>query len=769
MLSTPLDQPTIGRPILRVEGRDKVLGKLKFTADHTLPNLAHAVLVQSTIPHGTFSEEHLAAAVVAIQNLPGVLHVLTPANCPELHHLPADLTDDLPSERRPPLSDNAILYAGQHLALVVAETLDQATFAAQNLLLPGTLAEPVLSATALLGKPASKLTEYGTVRHGSYAPDHFTKLKAEKLQYTRGQPNPAAEAVRIAETYSTPVVHHNPMELSSTIASWDGDHLTLHDTTRWIMGSRKTIAAYLHLPEENIRVLAPFVGGAFGSKGFLWQHVVLAAIAARTLARPVKLVVTRAQMFTSVGHRPAVLQQLTLAANSAGKLTTVEHHTLSETSVVSQFTEPCGLTSRNLYSSPHVTITHHVARLNKPTPCFMRAPGEASGVFALESAIDELALALHLDPLDLRRRNHAATDEDGPKPWSGKHLLECYDTAASTFGWQHRNHTPRSMTRSGKQVGYGMATATYPARRMAAGCRATLTRDGHAHFFTATHELGTGLRTVMSQLAADTLGLPFDHVRFLSGDSDFPQAPYTGASQTSATVGSAVRQAALLLRGRLCALATEDPASPLHGLPPQSVTLANGILSGPGATHREPWQDLLARASDPPPSPKPSPSKPKPPRPPLDKLGFQSFGAHFCEVEVDEQLGKAKITRWSGAFDGGTILNPTLARNQIAGGIIFGIGMALMEETHYDPATALAVNPNLAEYHLPTIADVPDFDISFIEHPDLNLDPFGARGIGELGIVGAAAAIANAIHHATGKRLRQLPITADHLLAPPLI
>ena len=736
----------IGQAISRLDGRDKVLGRTRYTADHTGPALTHAVLVQSEIPHGTLSLSLIQQAIAEAEAQPGVLYILTPANCPQLHTLPAEITDDLPCERRPPLADAHIEYVGQHLALVVAETLEQATYAASLIHLPAESLPSILTPHRALPIPAH---EHGQIRAGTYLPDHFTKLKSEQLQYTRGArtlPN------RLAETYTTPVHTHNPMELSATIASWHGDQLTLRDTTRWIMGSRKVIAHYLAIPEESIHVLAPFLGGAFGSKGFLWMHVVLAAVAAHRLARPVKLVLTRRQMFTSTGHRPQTVQQLALAATPQGRLTSTEHHTLTATSTVAQFTEPTGLTTRHLYQCTHVQTTHRVARLNHPTPCFMRAPGESSGAFALESAMDELAYALNMDPLALRLQNYAPVHQPNDRPWSSNHLRECFEAASTRFNWQARTPAPRSMQRAGRLVGQGMATATYPARQMPAGCRATLTPGGCARFFSATHELGNGVRTVMAQIAAEHSGLPLTHVRFFSGDSHSPNAPYTGASQTSATVGSAVREAALLLQARILAAAAQHPA--FSGLPPQALTLAAGCITH--GTTEIPYAQVLTE-----PITVEATSSPTDP----ELYGFQSFGAHFCEVEVDESIGQTRVTRWSCAFDGGTVLNPKLARSQIMGGIVFGIGQAFLEATLYDPHTALPVNATLAEYHLPTCADVPDFDITLLNHPDLRFNPLGARGIGELGIVGAAAALANAIFHATGKRLRQLPITCDQLLA----
>jgi xanthine dehydrogenase YagR molybdenum-binding subunit len=774
---------SIGTSIDRVDGREKVLGRALYAADHPISNVTYATLVQSEIPHGIVNDQAFAEAIARVKAAPGVLYVLWPGNCPPLKELPADLTDDLPLERRPPLSDWTVQHVGQHLALVVADSPENATQAASLLQVCYEALPPVLSALEASKAPVDP-TEKGWVRHGSYLPDHFVKLTEEKLQDKRGEAHPESEAARLRETYATPIEHHYPIELSSTIALWDSGTLTVYDSTRWIVGSRKTIASYLDLPEDRVIVISPFVGGSFGSKAFLWQHVVLVAVAARALGRPVKLVLTRAQMFTSVGHRPVTIQELTLAADDAGLIATTEHHTVSETSTVGQFNEPVGLSSRFLYRSPHMEVSHRIARVNSPTPCFMRGPGEAPGLFALESAMDELACRLRIDPLELRVRNYADSDQASGKPWSSNQLLECYRQGAERFGWSGRSEEPRSMTRNGLRIGWGMATATYPGRRMSAGtstalsadrlwaentfathkspvgCRAGLGTDGIAQFASATHEIGNGVRTVMTQIAADASGLPLDRIVFHSGDSRFPDAPYSGASQTTATVGSAVFEAASALKTRLVALATLDPASPLFGLLPEQLDVKDGwIVSRATPAVREHYLELIRRT--PPPRLEAALSFiTKSSTGEQDKVAIQSFGAHFCEVEVDEEIGRARVTRWVGVFDCGRILNPKLARSQIVSGITFGLGMALMEQGVYDPATALP----LAEYYVPTHADVPEFDISFVEFPDFHLNSIGARGVGEIGICGVPGAIANAIFHATGKRFRDLPVTAEGLM-----
>ena len=465
-------------------------------------------------------------------------------------------------------------------------------------------------------------------------------------------------------------------------------------------------------------------------------------------------------MFSSTGHRPKTTQDITLLATTDGLIQSTEHHTLTETSTVAHFCEPAGLSTRFLYHSPRLVVSHRAARMNAPTPCFMRGPGEAPGLFALEVAMDELAYAARIDPVELRVRNHVDTDQTNGKAWSSKHLLECYQQGSARFGWEKRTGAPRSMRRNGVQVGWGMATATYPGRRMPAGCRITTDIHGHVRFASATHEVGNGVRTVMTQVAADAAGLPLESVSFASGDSFFPDAPYSGASQTTATVGSAVYKAGVEWKQRVKHLLVSEAISPFFSGDPASLEIVSGAIHrGEGHTLGL-WQilmtldadtvvktlnfDVQSDAGD------------------QGKFAFQSFGAQFCEVEVDEEIGRVTVTRWVAVFDCGRVLNPKLARNQVIGGITFGLGMALLEQVPYDAKTSLLNG----EYYLPTHADMPDFDISFVDTPDYALDPIGVRGIGEIGTCGVPAAIANAIFHATGKRLRDLPITLEQLMNP---
>ncbi len=736
--------PLIGTPRIRTDGILKVTGAAEYAGDVRLPGMAYAALVQSPIAHGCVAgiDKELALAI------PGVLAVFTEAGFGELPAIqppPDEFTENFPAERRAPLADRCIHYAGQHVALVVADTPEAAEYAASRV----EVSYEELPATLVL-KPGLP---------GAYEPHHFATNSLEGLQSSRGE-RPLTPHAQVVREFRTPVVHHNPLETSATVAVWQGDELMLHDSTRWLQGEAKVIAHMLGIEPEKVHVRAPFVGGAFGSKGFLWQHAALCAQAARALGRPVKLQLRRAEMFTSTGHRPQTVQQVALSAEADGALTGAEHDTLCSTSPVAHFVEPCGMTTRNLYRTPYARLTHRVAPLNRASPCFMRAPGESSGMFALEVAMDELAGELGMDPVALRLRNDTEQDLADDRPFSSRHLRECLDRGAALFGWGERNPQPGSMRQGpgGKYVGWGMASAAYPARRSPSAMHGVLRSDGSAAFSVAAHEIGTGTATVLEQVAADALGWPVERVHVRLGDSRYPQAPVAGASQTVATVSPSVEAAARQLRAALVAAAVRDARSPLFGARAEQVRVEAGVLCCDG--RQEAAESVLARL--------PGGVLEAEARTELgagakEEFTFHSFGAHFCEVTWDPRVAELRVTRWVSVLDCGRVLNARTARSQIEGGVLFGLGMALLEQTHYDPRTGAPVNANLAEYHLPTSADVPEFTVEFVEHPDFRFNPLGVRGIGEIGICGAVAAIANAVFHASGARLRELPLTPDRI------
>jgi xanthine dehydrogenase YagR molybdenum-binding subunit len=515
------------------------------------------------------------------------------------------------------------------------------------------------------------------------------------------------------------------------------------------------------LTPDKVRVVAYFTGGGFGSKGGPWSHQTIAAMAAREVGRPVKLVLTRRQMFGPVGGRPRTEQRVSLGSTKEGVLTAIRHHSKSTTSTIEDWVEPATSQTRMLYACPNVETQYDLVRVNVGTPTFMRAPGESTGTFALESALDELAYALAMDPLELRLRNFAERDPESGKPWSSNGLTQCYASAAQRFGWSRRTPAPRSMRDGRWLVGWGMATATYPARRAPAGAIARMTGDGRAFVRAGTQEIGCGTYTAMTQIAADALGIAPDQVRFELGSTDMPENPASTGSVTAASTGSAVHDVATALRQKLIQMAIADAQSPLYGARESDVRIAEGRLTAGGDVSRsEAYPALLARHAG------QTVEVTIASRPAADaqQYSMHSFGAVFAEVRVDPDLGVVRVPRIVTAHAVGRILNVKTARSQIVGGVVWGVGMALEEETLIDPRTGRYINADLAEYHVPVNADIGTIDTAFIEEPDEHVSTIGAKGVGEIGITGVAAAIANAVYHATGKRIRELPIRIERLL-----
>jgi xanthine dehydrogenase YagR molybdenum-binding subunit len=741
-------QSLIGEAVSRVDARLKVSGTARYAAECWIPGLVHAVVVQSTIARGRVREIDTSSALAA----PGVLGIITWRNAPRLHFFESN-ANNRPGQTYLVLQDDQVRYYGQYLAIVIAETGEQAQYAA-SLLTIHYSAEP-------------SNTDISKVLNRQIKPERITLINAPEVDTRRGDPEASFRSapIRLDLTYTTPIENQNAMEPHATVASWNGGDLQLIDSTQWVLGTRNMVATHLGIPQERVRILSHFVGGGFGSKGNPWPHPTLAAVAAQHVHRPVKLVLGREQMFSQVGHRPATRQHLCIGAASDGRLLSLSHHVVSGTSQFDNYVESSGTTSRTSYSCVHVNTTHRVVKLDTNTPCPMRAPGEGTGSFALESAMDELAYAVGLDPLALRLRNYAERDEDLNKPFSSKSLRECYAVAAERFGWQKRPPKPRSMRRGGTQIGWGMASAVFLVKLSPASARIRLCPDGNAIIFSATHDIGTGTYTSLAQVAARELQMPLDYVRFELGDTNFPEAPASAGSQTSASVGSAVVLAAREAVQRLIALAVSLPESPLYGVDPSCVMLAGPDLFYPDhPTRRIRWTELLKQVS-----PRQEFLEVECTWTPPDKeernWSGWSFGAHFCEVEVDEDLGHARVRRWTAAFAAGRILNEKTAKSQLAGAIVWGISQALLERTIHDDHSGHIVNANLAEYLVPVNADVPSLDISLIAEHDTLVNPLGAKGLGELGICGASAAVANAVYHATGVRCRDLPITVDRFMA----
>jgi xanthine dehydrogenase YagR molybdenum-binding subunit len=706
----------IGRPVSRVDGRQKVTGTATYAAEFDVPGLAHGVIVRSTVANGSIASIDSAAA----ERAPGVLAVLTHRNAPRLAYRPHKAgVDPNVGERLHVLQDDRVSHQGQPIALVIAETLEQATHAA-------TLVQVTYTEEAA----ATDIAEVQPVFPTRQQTDQGGRRPPETR---RGDPKGALAGaeVKVDQTYVIPRENHNPIEMHATIAAWDGDRLTLWDKTQWVHNTADEIAAVFGIPAENIRVISPFVGGAFGSGLRTWPHVTLAALGARVAGRPVKVMLSRREMYYGVGFRPHTIQRVALGASRDGRLAAIVHDAYQETSAYEEYAEALLDATRFLYSCPNVYTRHRLAPMNVHTPTWMRAPGEVSGIFALESAMDELAVALNIDPVELRLRNEPEQDEFKKLPFSSRSTRECYRVAAERFGWSQRNPEPRSMRDGRWLIGWGMASATYPMNCAPASAMARLLLDGTAEVTSGASDMGPGTWTSMTQVAADTLGLPIERVKFTLGDNRLPKTPAHGGSMTMASVGSAVQAA--------CRKARED-------------ALARGGANDIAEALRRLGVPVEASADV-----KPGDES--------QRFSMHAFGAVFVEVAVDPDLGETRVRRIVGAYGAGRIVNPKTTRSQCIGGMIGGIGMALMEHSIVDARNGRVPNANLAEYAVPVHADAPPLvDVIFVEEHDPHVNPLGVKGVGEIALVGVAPAITNAIFHATGKRIRELPVTPDKLL-----
>jgi len=731
----------VGQGLDRSDGRLKVCGAAPYAAEFTAPRMAHAVLLLSTVAKGRVRIDAASAEAA-----PGVLAVMTPANTPPLPQGGKAAVNPPAGRVLSLLQDDVVSYNGQPIALVVADTLERATDAMRMLKVSYTTAD------ASVDFEKAKLEAHAPAQVNRESPDSARGDVAKAL---------AGAASRIEARYTTPVEHHNPMEPHATIAEWNGDRLILHDSTQYVSGVKETIAKTLGIGPEQVTVICPYVGGGFGCKGSAWSHVTLAAMAARQVGRPVKLVLDRTQMFGPVGNRPRTEQSLRLGAAADGRLSAVHHGVVAETSVLEDWVEPSAIVTRMLYASESQTTSHRITKMNVGTPTFMRAPGEASGSYALECALDELAEQMKIDPLEMRLRNYAEQDPGKRLPFSSKALRECYRAGAERFGWSLRDTRPASMRDGRWQVGLGMASATYPTNRSPAEALVRLTPDGTAVVQSGSQDLGTGTYTVMTQVAADAIGLPIERVRFELGDSRMPKAPVSGGSQSVASVSPAVLAAGLAARSKLIDLAIADAKSPLYQSRRDAIEAGDGWLRlrGGDAARAESIEALMARAGqviEVRGEAKPGDEK--------KAYSMHAFGAVFAEVRVDQDLGIVRVPRIVAAYGVGNLLNAKTAHSQLMGGIVWGVGMALFEETHRDLRNGRYINGNLAEYHVPVNADIGSIDIIVVPETDRVINPLGAKGIGEIGITGVAGAIGNAVFHATGRRIRDLPITLDKLL-----
>jgi len=732
---------SIGQPLTRRDGVLKVTGEARYAADNHPPKMLFAVLAVSTIARGRVASLNLEAA----KRHPGVVEVMTPQNRPPLAEDP-DAKSNPFMFRMELLQNSTVRYANQAIAVVIAETLEAATEGAA-LLSPRYEAEPARSTlddAESYVPPAVGIGHPAVVAHGDAA-DALAKA-----------------AHTIEATYETPPQYHNPMEPHAIVASWNGDALSIDTPTQGLAMAQGRIAGLFGISPEKIHIRSPFLGGGFGCKGLISGPQILGILAAKLVGRPVKLVLKRDQMYGPVGHRSATRQRLRMGATADGKLTAIDHYAKITTSTFDDFYEPAADASHSLYASEVIATSHEAVRLDIGTPLFMRAPGEATGSITLESAIDEIAEACGIDPLEFRLKNYAEVEPITGKPFSSKALRECYARGAEKFGWSKRPLQPRQMRdKDGFLVGWGMGTATFPALMFAGQARAVIRRDGSGVMETGAHDMGQGAWTALAQIAADSLALDLEQVEFKAGTSDLPDAGIAGGSAHTATAGVAIHNAGAAVIAKLAELATGDQRSPLFGAGNAGVVARDGRLFRRDDESRgESFGDILARAGlaeieargdgvmDP---------------AAQANYAMRAHGAVFAEVKVDPDLGQIRVTRMVGAFAAGRIVNPHLVRSQYLGGMIWGVSFALHEKAVVDRRTGRIMNANLAEYHVPVNADVPSMEALMIEEHDPHVNPLGIKGVGEIAITGSAGAVANAVWHATGVRFRSFPVAIEEL------
>jgi xanthine dehydrogenase YagR molybdenum-binding subunit len=739
-LASNKTQPMIGGDITRIDGPLKVSGTATYSSDINLPGTLYAVPVCATIAKGRITRLDTAAAA----GMPGVRAVFTRENIGKFYRV-SFATDIHIDEKRPPFEDDNIYYYGQYVGVVVADTFEQATAAARVV----------------------------KVEYESSRPDVRIEMSAEQtpsIDTQRGNVDSvfaaAPDALKLDQTYTTPIETHNPIELHATVAVFDGSNYTFYETSQSIVNQRLVMAQMLGVSQDQVRVIMKYLGSGFGGKLFPWSHSLLAGAAARNLRRPVKLVVTREMMFHNVGHRTNTQQRMRLSVTSEGRFTSFQQDYVYQTSRKETRKENCGETTGYLYSSPNLRATAAYARRDVAPSTSMRGPGAVPGLFAIESAVDELAIKLNIDPVRLRLMNEPTIDEGLKVPFSSRHLKECITTGAEKFGWAQRTPGVGSMRRDGLVVGWGMAVGSWAARRLVTETIVELHVDGTARVSTATQDIGTGTYTILAQLVANVTGIPLERISVVIGDTRLPPGPMSGGSMATASVIPAVEQAAQAAMQQLLVAASQADHSPFNGQPVTELAFERGMVyrkgTSPGAG--VPFERILAPANvnmvvgrgrsgasandaD------------------ASKVSIHSYCANFIEVTWQPETARLRVNRVVSMIDGGRIINARTARNQIEGAVVMGLGMALFEQTHYDARSGAPINRNLADYVMTTHADAPKIDVTFLDYPDLALNPLGARGVGEIGMAGIAPAITNAVYHATGIRVRNLPVRIEDLLA----
>jgi len=739
----------IGRPTPRIDGPLKVTGTAMFAADFAFPRLLYAVPVEATIANGKIEKLDTSEA----EKMPNVRAIFHHGNIGKIFR--STLGPGFAGichERRPPFEDDVIRYYGQYVALAVADTFEAAKAAADAVLVTYDKQKPNVETDL-------KADDDPDVVETSYGPEN-------RLQSERGDPDAAfaSAAVKLDQTYVTPSETHNPIELQATIAIWDSASLTIYEESQGVFNMRGVLAQMFGLPKENVRVITKFVGSGFGSKLWPWTHCPLAAAAARQLGKPVKLVLSRKMTFQSAGHRARTQQRVRLGATREGNLVSLQHDYVYERSMLDNYHENCGEKTAYHYSVPNLRVKFGRAKRNIGTPSDMRGPGAVPGLYATESAMNELADQLKIDPVRLRMLNEPKIDEGLGIPFSSRHYLECFELGVEKFGWSKRNPEIGSMKRDGLTLGWGVAGCAWLAAPFPAEANVQLRDDGTTRIACGTQDIGTGTYTILAQLAADKTGVPLDKVEVVLGDTILPEGPISGGSMATGSVVPAVFAAADKAIASLLTIATTTPGSPFEKSRPEELAFEGGrvFVKANGSAGGVPFADLLRRANLRLVSRNGKSEATFGEKNP--KFSTHSFGCHFVEVTWQPEIVRLRVNRVVTVIDAGRIINPLAGRNQIEGAIVMGIGMALLEHTTYDPQNGAPINSNLADYIMAVNADVPKLDVHFLDYPDKEINQLGARGIGEIGLAGIAAAITEATYHATGVRVRELPIKIEDLL-----
>jgi xanthine dehydrogenase YagR molybdenum-binding subunit len=743
----------IGRSTPRVDGRLKVSGAAQYASDFHFPGTLYAVPVEATIANGRLTKLETAAA----EKMPGVHAIFQRVTIGKIARSVQAGFDGIIDEHRPPFEDDIIRYYGQYVGLAVADTFERAKAAAD--MVHATYEEETPNIESELtpdDDPAEVMTTFGPFKR-----EQSRRGDAEKAF--------ASAPVQLDQTYVTPVETHNPIELQGATAIWEGDKLTIYEASQAIFNMQGIMAQMFEIPRENVRIITKFLGSGFGSKLWPWTHCALAVAAARKLGKPVKLVISRKMMFQTVGHRPKTQQRVRLGATKEGKLVSLQHDYVYTKALLDDYHEDCGEATAFQYGVPNLLVRFGRAKRNFGSPTAMRGPGAVPGLYATESALNELAGQLRIDPVELRRMNEPKIDESLGIPFSSRHFIECLDLGAEKFGWSKRTPEVGSMKRDGLILGWGVAGCAWGAGRFPAEARVELRDDGTVRVACGTQDIGTGTYTILAQLAAEKAGVPLEKVEVALGDTRLPAGPISGGSLVTGSVIPAVFQAADHAINSLLGVATDTPGSPFEKRQAKELRFADGkvFIKAESRSDGVPFAELLqcaklrqvageGKAEGTFGEEKPSVSK-------------HSFGCHFVEVTWQPEIARLRVSRIVSAIDAGRILNPLAGRNQIEGAAVMGIGMALFEETNYDPRHGAPINSNLADYIMAVNADVPPIEVHFLDYPDPEINELGARGIGEIGLAGIAAAITDAVHHATGVRVRELPIKIEHLLASSVL